>query len=56
MIGLTGNDGGQLAMLCHRCIIVPSHETALIQEVHESIIHAWGTVVESWYLDNEEKP
>lgn len=56
IIGLTGRDGGELATLCDRCIVVPCNKTALIQEVHESIIHAWGTVIESWYLDNEEKP
>lgn len=54
VIGLTGREGGQLPSLCNRCIIVPSHETALIQEVHESIIHSWGTVIESWYLENED--
>lgn len=53
-IGLTGRDGGRLPTLCNRCIIVPSHETALIQEVHESIIHCWGTVIEGWYLENED--
>ncbi len=56
VIGLTGRDGGQLRQMCHRCIIVPAKETALIQEVHESIIHVWGTVVESWYLGNSETP
>lgn len=55
VIGLTGYDGGQLPLLCHRCIVVPSNQTALIQEVHESIIHSWGTVIESWYVDNEDK-
>ncbi len=50
VIGLSGRDGGRLASLCDRCIIVPSTETALIQEVHESIIHSWGTVIEGWYL------
>jgi D-sedoheptulose 7-phosphate isomerase len=54
VIGLSGRTGGQLALLCHRCIIVPANDTALIQEVHESIIHAWGTVIEDWYLDNDE--
>jgi D-sedoheptulose 7-phosphate isomerase len=53
VIGLTGNDGGKLADACDRAIIVPSNETALIQEVHESIIHAWGTVIESHYLQKE---
>lgn len=54
VIALTGQGGGQLSSLCQRSIVVPSNDTALIQEVHESIIHSWGTVIESWYLDNEE--
>ena len=54
-IGLTGREGGKLPHLCNRCLVVPCNETALIQEVHESIIHAWGTVVEAWYLDNPDE-
>lgn len=56
VIGLSGRTGGKLVDLCDRCIVVPSDETALIQEVHESIIHAWGTVIEGWYLDNDDVP
>lgn len=56
VIGLSGRTGGQLANLCDRCIIVPANDTALIQEVHESIIHAWGMVIEAWYLDEAETP
>ncbi len=54
-IGLSGRDGGQMGQLCDRCIIVPHNETALIQEVHESIIHSWMTVIESWYLENPDE-
>ena len=51
VIGLSGRSGGRLAKVCERSIVVPADETALIQEVHGSIIHAWGTVIESWYLN-----
>ncbi len=54
VIGLSGNTGGQLSPLCDRSINVPSIETALIQEVHESIIHAWGMVIEGWYLGKDQ--
>lgn len=55
VIALTGRDGGSLPTLSQHCIIVPSNETALIQEVHESIIHSWNIIIESWYLDNNEQ-
>lgn len=53
-VALTGREGGRLPHLCNRCLVVPSNETALIQEVHESIVHAWGTIIEAWYLDNPD--
>lgn len=55
VVGLTGNDGGTMARLCHRVLVVPARETALIQEVHTSIIHCWGTVIEAWYVDNPDE-
>lgn len=53
-IALTGKTGGELPQIAHRTIIVPSNETALIQEVHGSIIHCWGTIIEDWYLGETE--
>lgn len=38
-IGLTGQDGGDMAPLCDRLIHVPSKETARVQEVHHLISH-----------------
>ena len=38
-IGLTGKDGGKLAKLADIAIVVPSEETAHIQEVHITIGH-----------------
>lgn len=55
VIGITGRDGGKLVPACERAIIVPAQETALIQEVHTSIIHAWGRMIEGWYLAQEAK-
>lgn len=54
-IGLTGRTGGEMPPLCDHFLVVPSDETALIQEVHESIIHSWGTLIEGWYLDNPDE-
>jgi D-sedoheptulose 7-phosphate isomerase len=38
-VALTGNSGGRLASLCSHAIIVPSRETARIQEMHILIGH-----------------
>ena len=38
-VGLTGRGGGELVELCDHTLIVPSNNTARIQEVHELIGH-----------------
>jgi D-sedoheptulose 7-phosphate isomerase len=38
-VGLLGNDGGKLKSLCNHSIIVPSNDTARIQESHILIGH-----------------
>ncbi len=45
-IGLTGGDGGQLAGMVDCAIIVPSTNTAYIQEIHTAIGHALCLAVE----------
>ncbi len=40
VIGLTGEDGGQLAQLCDLTLRIPSSRTARIQESHITICHA----------------
>ena len=45
-IGLTGGTGGQMAVLCDVCIVVPSSVTARIQEVHLTIGHILCGLVE----------
>ena len=46
-IGLSGRGGGKLAQLrdVHQ-VIVPSDRTAMIQEVHLSVIHAWSVLID----------
>jgi D-sedoheptulose 7-phosphate isomerase len=39
VIGLAGRDGGQMASRCDLALIVPAQETALIQEIHVTILH-----------------
>lgn len=38
-IGLLGNDGGVAKRLCDECLIIPSNNTARIQEAHIFIVH-----------------
>ncbi|PCI42144.1 MAG: phosphoheptose isomerase [Rhodospirillaceae bacterium] len=38
-VGLGGRDGGQLGQCCDLCLIVPSDETARIQEMHITLGH-----------------
>lgn len=33
-IGLSGKDGGKMAPICNKCLVIPSSDTARIQEMH----------------------
>ena len=44
---LTGKDGGRIKDLADFSIIVPSENTARIQELHTFILHAWLELVEN---------
>ena len=39
-VGLTGNNGGDLAEICDISLIIPSDNTARIQEIHSLFMHA----------------
>jgi D-sedoheptulose 7-phosphate isomerase len=45
---LTGGSGGGLRTAADRAIVVPSSETARVQEIHITIIHAVCAVVDDW--------
>lgn len=47
-IGLTGNGGGELSNLVDIPFIVPSSNTARIQEVHEILLHSLAESLENW--------
>lgn len=49
-IGLLGRDGGECASLCDIPIIVPSHDTARIQEAHGFLLHVICARVEELVL------
>tara|TARA_B110000093_G_C12950657_1_gene402418 strand:- start:1512 stop:2078 length:567 start_codon:yes stop_codon:yes gene_type:complete len=44
---LSGKDGGKIKHIADHCIIVPSENTARIQELHTFILHAWLELVEN---------
>jgi D-sedoheptulose 7-phosphate isomerase len=46
-VGLLGNDGGDLAPMVDRAIVVDSTTTARIQETHIFILHYWAWLIES---------
>jgi len=39
-IGITGFDGGKMKFLCDVCVIVPSHNMQLIEDLHLSMAHS----------------
>jgi D-sedoheptulose 7-phosphate isomerase len=46
-IGLTGYKGGKMKNLCDVCMIVPSDNMQLIEDLHVSVAHAVFTVINS---------
>jgi len=46
-IGLTGFQGGAMLPLCDRCIIVPSDNMQIIEDLHLSVAHALFLVIRS---------
>jgi len=45
---LTGGTGGGLKAIAHRSLVVPSSETARIQEMHITVIHAVCSLIDDW--------
>lgn len=44
-IGLTGYEGGKMKRFCDLCIIVPSNNMQIIEDLHVSVTHALFTLV-----------
>ncbi|MBK1992647.1 phosphoheptose isomerase, partial [Campylobacter sp. 2018MI35] len=45
-IGLSGKSGGKMNEICDYNLVVPSNDTARIQEMHILIIHALCQIVD----------
>ena len=50
---LTGQDGGRLRDVAEHVVAVPSDQTARIQELHITVIHAVSELVDAWAADGE---
>lgn len=53
-IGLTGYEGGQIRALADHCLIVPAHNTAIIQEAHALICHILCDLIEENFFGNQQ--
>ncbi len=50
VIGLTGNDGGELANVSDVVVKVPETETYMIQEMHLPVYHCWCRMLEDKFF------
>lgn len=50
VIGLTGNNGGELAKVADVSVCVPEKETYMIQELHLPIYHCWCLMLEDKFF------
>jgi len=48
-LGLSGKDGGEMNLLCHLNLVIPSHDTPRIQEMHILIGHILCQGVDNTY-------
>lgn len=53
-IALLGKGGGTLASLVDDAMIVPSHSSQRIQEVHITVIHTWCELIEDVLYPKQE--
>jgi D-sedoheptulose 7-phosphate isomerase len=44
-VGMTGRDGGQMAVFCDPCLIVPAHNMQIIEDLHTITVHAVSTAL-----------
>jgi phosphoheptose isomerase len=47
VVGLTGAAGGEFAAQCDAAVVVPSRDTARIQECHITVAHIWCGLLEA---------
>lgn len=52
IVAISGKGGGEMALYCHVNIVVPSHNTQRIQEVHLHILHTLCSLIEGNLFGN----
>jgi len=50
---LGGKDGGEIQNLASLSIVVPSHNTARIQELHTFVLHSWLEYVDQLFCESD---
>jgi len=50
-IGLTGFQGGRMKSICRLCVVVPSKNMQVIEDVHLSVMHSIFTCLRQRFLD-----
>jgi len=50
-IGLTGFEGGRMKALCDLCVVVPSDNMQIIEDLHVGIAHALFTIIRRHILN-----
>jgi len=53
-VGLTGYQGGKMKELCDQCMIVPSDNMQIIEDIHVCVAHAVFTAVRTRLLQRSE--
>jgi D-sedoheptulose 7-phosphate isomerase len=51
-IGLTGFKGGRMKMLCDLCVVIPSDNMQLIEDLHVAVTHSIFTVLRNFILND----
>ena len=52
-LGMTGQNGGEMASLCDVCIKVPETETYKIQELHLPVYHTLCRMIEGYFFNQD---
>jgi D-sedoheptulose 7-phosphate isomerase len=55
-IGITGFQGGKMKALCDVCLVVPSENMQMIEDVHTVTTHAVSTILHNMVAEAEHSP
>lgn len=50
VLGLTGENGGELSQVANICVKVPETETYMVQELHLPVYHCWCLMLEDKFF------